>query len=319
MYDDDRLRALASTQHGLVAKRQAADLGFSPDAIRHRLARGEWSLVTPRVLRVTGSPALDAQRLMTALLHTGPDAHLSHPTALACWGVPGFPLFPVHVIRCRAGRTQRVRDWFVHTTTDLGDQHITVLDGMPITTPIRSVFDIAARAHPNRVERALDTCWNRGLITYALLHRTVDELGGRGRPGSSLFRELAATRPASFRPPESRTEARLNELLVRDGQKPLVRQLDIGDDEHWLVRLDLTAPEVLLLVDVQSQLFHGSVLDRRLDAERLERLRTAGWQTLEIWESAVWERPREAVDAVRRARSAAATYRATAPRSQRVA
>jgi 2-oxoglutarate dehydrogenase E1 component len=66
--NDLRLHELPSNQHGLVTVHQAHELGLTDQAIRHRLARGDWDRPRPRVIRSTSAPADDDQALMIAVL-----------------------------------------------------------------------------------------------------------------------------------------------------------------------------------------------------------------------------------------------------------
>jgi very-short-patch-repair endonuclease len=304
---DGELRRLAERQHGLVARRQALALGLSYRQIARRIGRGTWVAVSERVLRLDGTPRTELQAVMGAVLHHGPACWAARTTALALWGLPGFSVEPIHVVRRRQGRPRGDPTGLVHTTTDISDGHVATVDHIAVTTPVRAIFDIAGSAHPKRVERALDNAWARHLVSYRLLHDTLDELATRGRSGITLVRELADARPRSHRPPESGTEARLNDLLAADGQEPLRRQVDVGSDRRWLGRIDLRDTRLPLVVEVQSSLFHGSVLDQARDAERSADLRSAGFEVLELWEHQVWRSPGEAVRAVREARQAAAT------------
>jgi very-short-patch-repair endonuclease len=302
MDPDQAVLQLASRQHGAVAVRQALDLGLDPDGIRHRVARGQWFRATRRVLTVVGSARSTSQRLMVATLHEGVEAYVARSTALSRWHLPGFRLGPVEIVcgRRRSGKTSPVA--MVHTSRDLLPTHITALDGIPITTPARALFDIAATEHPKRVERAIDNALSRRLVTNALLHRTLRELADRGRDGITLMRELLDARPAGYRAPESNTEARLNELLERAGQRCLSAQHDVGDDEAWIGRVDLRDDLLPLVVEVQSDLFHGSLLDRQRDRERIAALRGAGFLVIEIWESEVWRRSDDVVERIVAAR-----------------
>lgn len=309
MHTDDVLRELATTQHRFVAIRQANELGLRREAVRHRIARGDWERVTSRVIGLVGAPTTDLAPLMLATLHHGPEAYVSSAPALAAWAVPGFDRREPHVVvrRTRARSSPVAR---VHSTTDLFDSQIACLQGVPIVTPIRAIFDIAGRAHPMKVERALDNAWSRRLITYALLQRTLAELADRGRPGIRLMRELAADRPASYRPPGSSTEARVNEILRRAGDRPLRRQIDVGSQTNWVGRIDLVDDDLPLSVEVQSELFHGSKLDRERDKERIAALRSAGHEVVEAWETDVWCRPSKIVADIRDARRRATRRRA---------
>lgn len=306
---DDLLRDLAATQHGLAAMRQAYSLGLSVAQVRHRLVRGDWVRLTPRVMALAGAPPTAFTSAMRSVLHHGPESYVSHATALGLWGVPGFNPRTIHVISRRAHHRRSTPVGIVHSTTDLLETHITTMQGLPIVTPIRAVFDIAGRDHPGRVERALDNAWARRLATYALLHRTLDELADRGRPGIRLLRELAADRPPDYRPPDSNTENRFREVLERAGERPLRRQIDQGTQTHWVGRIDFVDDELRLSVEIQSELFHGSVLDRRLDKERIAALRAGGQEVLEMWETTVWRDPEQAVEDVRNARRRAAPRR----------
>jgi hypothetical protein len=289
-----------------VATRQAYDLSVSREAVRHLVRSGRWERVTPRVIGLVGAPRSEFEPHMSAVLHFGTNAWIGRASALALWGLPGFEPLPVQLV---ARRTVPRRDPHVaaepHSTRDLLEEHVAELRGIPLTTPIRAIFDIAATAHPKRVERALDNAWARGLVTYALLHRTLRELGDRGRTGITLMRELAAARPVDYRPPGSNTEARLSEILERAGERPLRRQVDRGTATAWVGRVDFVDDELPLSVEVQSELFHGSVLDRRNDKARIAGLRAAGHEVVEIWETDLWRHPGKVITDVREGRDRA--------------
>jgi very-short-patch-repair endonuclease len=306
MDTDERLRELAATQHGVAAMRQAYDLGLTVAQVRHRLVRGDWVRLTPRVMALAGAPPTDFRPAMQAVLHHGPESYVSHVTALGLWGVPGFSPERIHVLSRRAHHRRSTPVGVVHSTTDLFDSQITSLHGVPIVTPIRAIFDIAGRTHPMRVERALDNAWARRLVTYALLHRTLGELADRGRPGIRRLRALAEERPPDYRPPDSNTENRFKEILERAGERPLRRQVNLGTQTDWVGRIDFVDDRRRLSVEIQSELFHGSVLDRRRDEERIFRLRASGQEVLEVWETTVWRNPDQVVREVRDARRRAA-------------
>jgi hypothetical protein len=265
------------------------------------IRRGEWVAVTSRVLRAASAPDHPMTRATAALLHVGRDAALGGPSAGAFWEAPGFRLEPVEVLRRRGGTTSPNGLCRVRTSTAFDDGHVAEVGGIRVTTPLRTIFDLAAVLHPRRTSRLLDTFHNRGLVTWSALHRMVDDLGGRGRAGTVLMRELAAERPVGFRPPESNLEARVNEILVESGQRPLTPQVDLGD-EAWIGRVDLVDRADRIALEVQSGRFHGSLTDRRRDRERMDRLRAAGWIVIEVDDFEVWHRPRTVIDKVRAAR-----------------
>jgi hypothetical protein len=92
---DDRLRALAASQDGLVTAAQALRVGLSYDAIRTRRRRGEWRALARGVYLLDADMYLDglADRVFwrAALLAHGPGVCLVATTAAAALGMVGLP------------------------------------------------------------------------------------------------------------------------------------------------------------------------------------------------------------------------------------
>ncbi len=294
---------VAAQQHGVVSRSQLADLGLSRGAVRHRISAGRFQQLSARVLRVAGSPPSDRQKAMAAVLDAGGAAIAIH-SAAAMWDLPGFSLEPVHVLTSRRPHRGTDHLGIVHSSVRIGESDVALIDGIRVTTPIRTLVDLAGRLHPDRVERVCDTMWARQIITYRHLHDHASQLPPRGGSrGARVIRRLAEARPPEFRPPESSAEHRVNELLERAGEAKLERQVDIGDSNSWIGRVDLADRKLRVLVEVQSDLFHGSVLDQRNDRVRLARLRAAGWIAIEVRQFDIWHRPERVIEAIGRARA----------------
>jgi hypothetical protein len=254
-----------------------------------------------RVLRAAAAPDHLLLAASAALLDTGGTVAVCRASAAALWGLPGFQAEPVHVVRDRSAHLRPSGLAVVHTSRDLRPGHTARVDGLAVTTPLRTIFDLAGTLHPGRTERLLDNAAGRGLCTYRGLHRMLDDFAGRGRAGVELLRELAAERPPDVRPPESGLEARVNQILLRDGQRPLERQVDLGE-ENWTGRFDLADRPDNFVLEVQSDTYHGSVLDRRRDAERRAELEAAGWVVREAHAFDIWHRPKVVAELVREGR-----------------
>src|SRR5688572_5315371 len=176
------MRALAERQHGVVTRRQGRALGASRDQLRRRVESGTWENVSLSVLRLVGSHRTFRQRCMAAALDAGAGAAVSHESAAALWRLPGFRSGPLHVSR-PAGRSTLAT---VHRT-HVPETHVRLFERIPVTSPARTIFDLAGVLHPGRTERALDNALARGLTTTEALHRVTEELVRPGRPGSSLM------------------------------------------------------------------------------------------------------------------------------------
>ncbi|HET7488215.1 MAG TPA: DUF559 domain-containing protein [Acidimicrobiales bacterium] len=297
---DVDLRRLAAEQYAVVAVRQARSLGATKSGLRSRRLGPDWEGPTPRVLRLAGSPASDRQRLMIAVLDAGPGAVVSHTSAAGLWRFPGFSAGTVEISRPRSRSTCGVAGTVVHHPRNLPEHHITERHGIPVTTVARTVFDVAARVHPGRLERLVATVVTRAPSVLPTLHAMLAELAGRR--GTAPMRDILARLPPGSVPPASGLEARFARILAQAGEPPLDRQVDIGGHE-WIGRVDFVDRALGIIVEVDSDLHHTSALDRAHDRRRDERLLAAGWrEVVRVTEDEVWLRPHEAVAKVRAAR-----------------
>ncbi len=299
MRDIDEVRTICERQHGLVT---VAQLNALAGIDRRVTLRRQLALVSvsPTLLRLHGSPLSDAQAILASVLDVGPGAVLSHDSASALWGIPGFLVQPVHAtgVRALVGRDSAFLAT-VHRPRSLLPGHTTTLDGFPVTTPARTVFDLATLGHhPKRVERALDAAWAKGLVDQRTMDSLVRVLAKRGRRGSTLMRALVDDRRENYRPPESGLEFRFRELMQSIGLE-FELQVEVGDGESWLGRLDFRHRSHAYLVQIDSERYHSALIDRRRDEEQNARLHAAGWALRRFSDVDVWHRASMVKNAVR--------------------
>jgi hypothetical protein len=188
------------------------------------------------------------------------------------------------------------------------------LEDIPTLVPERALFTIAGSLRRGaerewfvrRMERMVDNAWSARLVSGKTLHAMLDEVAQRGRPGIRVMRQVLAARGLDYVPPASNLEARAIRILEEGGITTMRRQVDVGDESGWIGRVDLRDQEVPLVVEVQSERFHSSLIDVQLDRHRIDRLRRAGFVVVEVTEFQVWHRPRELLAAVVAGRSQAA-------------
>lgn len=191
------------------------------EQLRHRALRGD--LV--RVRRGWyADPAEQDAALAAATTKMG--AVASHQSAVALWGLPtlGPPGPRLHVTRPRRhqGTVRDYPDVVLHHAS-LPPEHLTVHRGIPITTPARTVIDIA-RGHPFRHAVAVaDAALRQRLCTREELTATLTHC--RGWPGSR-----SATRVAEFADPraESPLESISRVAFHEHGLPPALLQAVIG-------------------------------------------------------------------------------------------
>lgn len=271
------LYALAATQHSVVAVHQLRALGLSYDAIEHLTQSGEWYRRSPMIIVRNGSARTVEQIASEAVLDAGRRAGLSDHSGAAWFDVNGFRLRPLHVTRLRDSTSTPSRLSVIHEPRLLPDHHLTVHKGVSVTVPSRIPFDIAARGDAGGAERALDRGWARHILNHQSSHRMLDELAGRGRKGITLMRDLLDARGPDYRPNDTNLEDRFQDLCKVVGLV-LERQRNLLGRGEWLGRVDFVSEKLMLVIEVDSSLYHDAIVDRVADAARRAALESAGYR-----------------------------------------
>jgi very-short-patch-repair endonuclease len=298
------INRMSERQLGLVLVDDALAAGVSRSALSRGIADGLVEPLSGRVLRVRAVPRSDRQSVLAAVLEAGPGVVAAGPTAAALWSVRGYRLLPVHLARLRAGPAGRPppADGAVWSPSAVGPHHVTVLDSVPVVRPEVVVFELCGRVSRERAGRLLDDLWRRRLLSGRSLRRTLDELApAPGSRAASLLRSLLDERHDGYVPPDSGLERRFAQILARGHIPAMRRQVHVGGD-RWIGRVDFRDSRLPLVVEIQSDLYHAALTDRRRDAARAQALRAAGFEVIEITEDQLWHRPEEVVAAVREAR-----------------
>lgn len=299
---DDQIEALATRQYALVATWQLDGLGAGSTEIS-RLRRGaRWRPITPRVLALRGVADSADRSLMAAVLDASPGAVVSHLSAAAMWGAPGFRTAPVHLSRHRGVSRRSSPLATVHEVMNLPPAHLKVMRGIPLTSPARTVFDLASRIPEGRLERTVDWFWSHRLLDGAALLEVARQLCCRGRAGSSTMRRVVEARGPEYVPPASALEGRVAQIVREHGLPEMRRQVDSGG-EAWTGRVDFRDRLLPLIVEVQSELHHASLVDIADDARRRGQLDRDGFVVVEVWDHEVWHLPALVAERIRAARS----------------
>src|SRR3954451_23261816 len=153
-------------------------------AIDRRVALGRLHVVHQGVFAVGHTVLTRSGRWMAAVLACGPDAALSHASAAALWGLQrGEP----NIVDVTARRTGRTRPGIrIHRPRIPAET--TTHDAIRVTTPARTILDLAATVTASRLEHLLDQAEIRELTDYPAL----DALA-RAHPGHRGARRLQAT------------------------------------------------------------------------------------------------------------------------------
>lgn len=246
---DTRIDELAARQYGVVSRTQLLTAGVSANAIDHRLRKGRLRRVHRGVYHagpITGR----YQAEMAAVLGCGPGAALSDRTAAGLWGMlPSNPEAPVDVVGPRSlrGPASGVR---LHRRGSLPDDEVAERHGLPLTTPARTVIDLASGIGSYELERALAGALRRDIVAVDAIEVLLTRYPRR--KGYRTLRSLLddARGPMLTR---SEAEARFLALLRRGGlDRPRTNAVVNG------LEVDFFWPDRGVVVEVDGFAFHSN-------------------------------------------------------------
>lgn len=249
---------LAGRQHGVVARRQLLTLGFSSREIEHRVTRRRLHLVMRGVYAVGWPRLTPKRRWMAAVLACGEGALLSHRSAAALWEIGSEKGREIDISVCRLTRLRRpgIR---VRSRPGMGEGDIDRRDGIPVTSVVRTLVDIATELSPTAMERAVNEADKLDLIDPETLRSALD-----GYDGESGVRPLRAILDArTFRLSDSDLEIFFRPIAEAAGlPPPLTKQMVNGFE------VDFYWPELGLIIETDGLRYHRTPSSQARDVQR---------------------------------------------------
>lgn len=277
---EEILGRLGAAQHGVATRVQLLRHGLPECAVDGLVRVGRLVPVARGIYRVGPLP-LPRGPEVAAVFAAGPGARVSHRSAARLQGltepersehvsrkeppratsaVVPTPIVEVSVPRKRRRRIEGVR---IHRVRDLREDEVSLLDGIPVTTPARTLLDIAEELGSREVEKAYANALRRKLVTPEAMRAMVER--HPDHRGAALWRRLLAEEgePAFTR---SDAEEKLLGIARAAGlPRPEVNVRVLAHEVDFLWRA------ARLVVEVDGYAYHGSrhnfAADRRRDAE----------------------------------------------------
>jgi hypothetical protein len=261
--NDIGLAALAHRQHGVVSRAQLGSLGVDAGAVKWRVAHGRLHRVHRGVYAVGHARLTLRGRQWAALLACGgPDrAALSHRTAAAVWDLLASPAGRFDVTTFHSAKsTDTIR---VHRSRTVHHDRV-IHDGLSVTSPARTLIDLADQLTPHRLARACHRAEVLRLLDARQIAARLDELPGRRT--RQLRAALATLDHADPDVTRSELEERFLALIGTFGlPRPRVNATVVGHE------VDFLWPAQRLVVETDGGATHARPSaferDRRRDAE----------------------------------------------------
>ena len=280
--DIDRLLAvLSGMQCGVFTRRQVLDLGGDDDLIRRRLSQRRWDRVAPGVYVLPSAAPTWNQRLWIARLTADVFAVVSHESAAALHRWPGFPDGPISLL-VPHGAHPRLRGATFHETRDLWLVDTMVLDGLILTTPARTLLDLAGSGTRfGRLAVALDHGITNRSLTYSAIQHEMSAQARPGKPGVRLLAKVLDSRVGEP-VPQSELERAHFGLYDRFGGARPTPQWPYPGREQVNGCADAGFQDALLAVETDGRKWHTRVADLKRDHHRDAEAARAGVQVLRL-------------------------------------
>jgi very-short-patch-repair endonuclease len=279
---DHRIAQLARAQEGIVRHRDLRGIGLTQGQIRHRRETGRLIDVHPGVYAVGHDRLSVGARRLAGVWTYGARAVLSHRSAAAAWGLRASGGGRIEVtVATTAGLVERTGTRLRRTRRLVESTRI---DLLPVTTPARTILDLAGIVAPHHVEAALKQADLLELFDLAAL------------------RAVVAAHP---RHPGRRTLAALLDEAARRGLTLTLSELEIHFralcDAHRLpypavnarplgFRVDFLWTDARLVVETDGWDTHKTRAAFEEDRARDQALAVAGYRTLRFTHRQVVDR-----------------------------
>jgi very-short-patch-repair endonuclease len=282
---------VAQGQHGVVARQQLLALGISEDRIKGRLRRGQLHLVHRGVYAVGHRLLSTDGRWTAAVLACGPGATLSHRSAARLWRLWPGSSGAIEVTRTKGWRAPAGLS--IHRAS-LPDDERTVVDGIPVTTPPRTILDLAAAVSRRQLERALNEVEVRGLTDRL----SIPDLLARypRRRGSVALRALLDDDAVTHGITRNDLEERFVALLDSHRLPRPRFNADLAVCGRFF-SVDCLWVNERLIVELDGRAVHGTRRAFEADRERDRLLLVDGWRVMRVtWRQLRDDKARIAAD-----------------------
>lgn len=267
---DRAIAELARRQHGVVARRQLVWLGYSRHEIDRRIASGMLHPVYRGVYAVGHRRLTREGRWLAAVLAAGDEAVLSHESAAAVWQLRDKE----RDIEVTAPTQRRKRRGVRMHQSVLAPRDVTTRHGIPVTTPIRTLRDLARTLRPEALEQAIRQAEYHRLASATSLSKAVNE-----RP---KLREALAKADLGKGPTRKGLEQRFRRFIQdHDLPKPTKFNAPIEIDGRR-IEVDVLWRKQRLIVELDGHRAHTTTDAFHEDRARDQELVAAGFRVIRI-------------------------------------
>lgn len=252
--------------------------GIPPSTIDRRVQTGIWQRPYQGVYVVSGSAATWERAVVTAVFGSGSGAVASHATAAHIWGLCTRPR-AIEVSSPNKGRPQRPHT--IHRSSDLVNEDITEVNGIPVTIVTRTLVDLGVPWGEGMAARALDEAQRRGLTDLGAVAQLLHRVARKGRRGVGVMRLILEDRLGWSRITQSQLEDEFIRILRAAGvELPISQVRIIQSGGRTIARVDFIYVEARLIIELDGERYHTDRSTFRGDRRRQNELIQEGYRVL---------------------------------------
>lgn len=190
------LYAMAVTQGGYFTTKQAGNAGYTKQHIDYHVSVGNFERVKRGLFRLPTIPRDEHDEFIRLSLWSrgrddAPQAVVSHESALALHELSDMLPGKVHLTVPRSFRKQPPRNCQLHKG-ELGPKDVLARSGFRVTTPLRTLIDVAADSTvpTEQLELAIQDAVDKGMVTRRKLKDAAAQAGPDRRLNAAAQKAL---------------------------------------------------------------------------------------------------------------------------------
>jgi very-short-patch-repair endonuclease len=225
---------------------------------------------------------------MAGWLWAGPEAAVSHRSAAALWKLDGIDAGNVVELTTTGSRNDVPKGLTLHRTKLLTPADAGWLGALRVTGLVRTLVDLGAVIRdPAVVETAMESALRRDEQLFDRMKERLETLGGHGRRGAGVLREILALRDPDAAPTEGMFETLIERRLRAWGLEMPVRQYEVSVGGR-VVRIDFAWVRRRVGLEPRGFRCHSGREKFQSDIDRANELALTGWLIIYVtWEDLV--------------------------------
>ena len=286
---DAAVEQLAAAQFGVVSRAQVLELGMTAAQIRTRVARRSWLRLAPGVLGFPGHADSLRRRCWIAQLHAGEEAVLSHRTAALLHRMQPVERGPVELIVPR-GHSRGLADTRRHRPREFDPSQVSRIDGLPVTTPVRTLLDISGQLLVPRLAEVVEHCEVEGICPLVAVGAELSRVRRRGLPGVRRLETVLDRLGPGEGLPHSELERLGDGVRHLAGLPEPVHEHPLPSAHGRTGFVDRAWLEAMLIVEYDGRRWHTRRAEIDRDHQRDLEASALGWHPESLLPfSAAWE------------------------------